>query len=49
MHGSLGNENKHKMREEKPAQKEYKRPVQKTCETHAKTHAKKFKKFQKSA
>ena len=25
MHGSLGNENKHKIRKEKPVQKEYKR------------------------
>ena len=35
MHGSLGNENKHKMRKEKPAQKEYKR------------YAKKFEKIPK--
>ena len=30
MHGSLGNENKHKMRKEKPAQKECKRYAKKT-------------------
>ena len=35
MHGSLGNENKHKMRKEKPAQKECKR------------YAKKFEKIPK--
>lgn len=29
MHGSLGNENKHKMRKGKPVQKEYKRHVKK--------------------
>lgn len=29
MHGSLGNENKHKMRKEKPAQKECKRYAKK--------------------
>lgn len=29
MHGSLGNENKHKMRKEKPVQKEYKRHAKK--------------------
>lgn len=37
MHGSLGNENKHKTRKEKPVQKEYKR------------HAKKIEKITKSA
>ena len=35
MHGSLGNENKHKTRKEKPVQKEYKR------------HAKKIEKISK--
>lgn len=29
MHGSLGNENKHKTRKEKPVQKEYKRHAKK--------------------
>ena len=32
MHGSLGNENKHKMRKEKPVQKEYKRYAKKIAE-----------------
>ena len=36
MHGSLGNENKHKMRKEKPAQKE--------CKRYAKKIEKNFKK-----
>lgn len=39
MHGSLGNENTHKMRKEKPAQKEHKR--------HAKKHVKKIEKNSK--
>ena len=29
MHGSLGNENTHKMRKEKPAQKEYAKKIEK--------------------
>ena len=35
MHGSLGNENKHKMRKEKPAQKECKRYAKKMQKKNA--------------
>lgn len=41
MHGSLGNENKHKMRKEKPVQKEYKRHVKKIREKKLKKIPKK--------